>query len=181
MKDYLEQRGCTLVDSSALSNILLEDNASNVVVYLVSSAIPRSAMEGESASLIRRFLDRGGKLISTGINPILFDLGNKSLSLGLNADQAEAVLGIRYGGNDLTSAKGIFVSFPTELGKRVQLPSFWLSGFSVSPSSVHEVLGIDEQGNASAWVRRYQQNGKFIQVWVNAERAEDYHYLFNLQ
>jgi hypothetical protein len=38
------------------------------------------------------------------------------------------------------------------------------------------VLGIDERGRASAWIKKIE-NGCFVQLWVDQMFAEDYNFV----
>ena len=43
----------------------------------------------------------------------------------------------------------------TPAGTRIGLPARWRDSWSVAPSGVTTVLGLDEWGLAAAWIKRY--------------------------
>lgn len=47
--------------------------------------------------------------------------------------------------------------------------------FTVDKKDVDVVLGVDERGRASAWIKKIG-NGYFMQLWVDQTFPEDYNF-----
>ncbi|MGZ8549444.1 MAG: outer membrane protein assembly factor BamB family protein [Chitinophagaceae bacterium] len=180
LKNYLTDNGFKLLDSSLFNEVLKNEGKNKAVIIHVNGLIPGINLENRNESFLRKYLDEGGKLILTGINPVLFDFSNPKLSMGLNAARVKLLLGIDYGPDDLRSARGVYAAFATAAAKKMGMPPFWLAAFSLEPWQVNEALGFDENGLVSSWKKNYNNSGRLIQVWVNPERPEDYGYLKRL-
>ena len=106
-------------------------------------------------SLFRRFLDAGGKVVWTGMPPLLWprdSAGQRKPGLaGLGWDRPAQLLGVSH-------TRAIFdrrSARPTETGRRWGLSGRWLDAWGVDPRDVTEVLAQDDWGLAAAWVRHY--------------------------
>jgi len=47
------------------------------------------------------------------------------------------------------------------------LPDFWVSNFGLDERDVDLVLGKNENGQVSAFVKKYTNGGCLIQCWMN--------------
>jgi hypothetical protein len=84
---------------------------------------------------------------------------------------ADSVLSIQYGPNDTRAFRGQQPAFPTEEGRRWGLRKSWTAALPLLPGSVDIVLGKDENGMASAWVKKYHNSrgSGLIQIWVHPD------------
>ena len=156
---YFAARGYRVLDDAALGAFLrdrIEDRAPSVLVFaldhLPPSAVDTTAIE---RSPLRRYLDSGGKVVWPGVPPMLFVKDPKTGSPGglaaLKWGNSSALLGVPHEAAmfDQRGARA------TEVGKRWGLPNRWRTGWGIDPDRSITVLGVDEFGLATAWVRRY--------------------------
>jgi outer membrane protein assembly factor BamB len=159
MARYFANRGYQVLDEKALGEFLqarIEDGAPSVLVFAVDhltpNAVDTTAIE---RSPLRRYLDTGGKVVWPGIPPALFPRDPKTGSPGgLNAlkwGNATKLLDVPHEAA-MFDQRGTRV---TAAGKRWGLQPRWRAGWGIDPDRSVTVLGIDEFGLASAWVRRY--------------------------
>ena len=183
IKEYLALNGYKVVDGKILSEIFGSDSAHSSVVVFASNYFPRPVIEGYDQSLMRKFLNNGGRVLVLGNNPFIFktDPVTKTV-VGRSFLLVDSVINIKYGPDDLRSFKGIQPAFSTPLGKKWGLPKFWVSPLSLPASQVDEVLGLDENGLASAWVKRFSKvpGSGFIQIWVDSDNLEDPGFVLNV-
>jgi hypothetical protein len=68
-----------------------------------------------------------------------------------------------------------YISYPTETGKQLGLPQWWSSGYGVDPEKVTTVLGMDEHGRATAWIKSYggPEGTGLIRLWGNDQLPGD--------
>ncbi len=176
LKEYLVDNGYTLLDSSALIKLMQErDDVASTTIAFASNYFPDSLWMNERNSLLRKFLDAGGRVIIFGFNPIVYDVAHERL----NFTRAKQTLDISYGPDDLRSFHGVFPAFPTLLGKDYFLPAFWTATCSVDKNQVDKVLGEDENGLASAWMKYYgsASKGALVQVWLDAGKPVDQNFI----
>jgi outer membrane protein assembly factor BamB len=156
---YFVNRGYRLVDARGLAEFLearAADRAPSVVVFAIDhlppSAIDTSALE---RSAIRRYLDAGGKVVWPGVPPLLFvrdpQTGNVGGLAALKWAAPTRLLGVEHDAA-MFDVRGVRA---TEDGKRWGLPTRWRSNWGITPGSSITVLGRDEFGLTTSWVRRY--------------------------
>jgi outer membrane protein assembly factor BamB len=173
IKNYLANSGYKVLNSDSLSALLSGAVDQNYVIVFASDYFPKSIFQNAANSLLRKFLDAGGRVVLTGINPLVYVIDeNRKQPVGFNIPAADSVLGIKYGENDTRSFGGQFSCFATERGKQFGLPDFWVSGVQIDPGQVDVVLGKNENGFVSAFVKNYQNNGTFIQIWMDQDRPD---------
>ena len=181
LRTYLAGNGFTVVNALKLDSILRVDGERSVIVF-ASNYFPKPILEGYKNSSLRQYLNKGGRVVICGINPAVarYDQ-NKNLN-GFNFLMADSVLGIQYGPNDLRSHKGIYPAFATEAGRQWGLRDFWISSLGLEASKVDLVLGKDENGLATAWVKKYHnaKGSGFVQIWLDQEGAEDLGYILKV-
>jgi outer membrane protein assembly factor BamB len=124
------------------------DRAASVIVF-------NSDPPAEIIPLLRPYLDAGGKVVWTGIPPALWPPDPKS-GKRTGLDQLDYAAPGRLFGVDHSRAlfdkRGVQT---TPAGRRWGLTGFWRGSWGVSPTAVSEVLGLDEWGLATAWVKSY--------------------------
>jgi len=63
----------------------------------------------------------------------------------------------------------LFPAFASEKGKFFGLPDKWVSTFGIDKKNVDIVLGENENGQASAFVKKYGNGGKLVQVYLHSD------------
>jgi outer membrane protein assembly factor BamB len=156
---YFANRGYQVVDEKALGDFVearIADKAPSVLVFAVDHLTPNvvdtTAFE---RSALRRYLDAGGKVVWPGLPPALFPRDPKTGSPGgLNAlkwGNATKLLGVPHEAA-MFDQRG---SRATAAGRQWGLQTRWRAGWGIEPDKSVTVLGMDEFGLATAWVRRY--------------------------
>jgi outer membrane protein assembly factor BamB len=151
---YLGNRGYTTLDSAALTTFLtarVADRAPSVVVFAMDYATEAVLGAPAAASLLRRYLDAGGKVVWLGVPPRLFPRTMPPGQLRLDWATPGELTGVPHD-SALFDTRG---SSATAAGLAWGLPPRWRDAWSVAPGGVTTVLGMDEWGLASAWVKRY--------------------------
>jgi eukaryotic-like serine/threonine-protein kinase len=156
---YFANRGYTVLDEKALGAFLqarIEDKAPSVLVFAIDH-LPPPALDTAALerSPLRRYLDAGGKVVWPGIPPVLFPRDPKTGSAGgldaLRWGNATKLLGVPHEAA-MFDQRGVRA---TEAGERWGLQSRWRTGWGIDPDRSITVLGLDEFGLASSWVKRY--------------------------
>jgi eukaryotic-like serine/threonine-protein kinase len=156
---YFVNRGYTLVDSRGLGEFLAAraaDRAPSVVVFamdhLPPSAVDTTALE---RSPLRRYLDAGGKVVWPGVPPLLFvrdpQTGNVAGLAALKWAAPTRLLGVEHEAA-MFDVRGVRA---TADGRKWGLPNRWRSSWGIAIDSSITVLGRDELGLTTSWVRRY--------------------------
>jgi len=151
---YLAARGYRMLDSAALTTFLgerLTDRAPSVVVFAVDVA-PSSVLAAPvGESLLRRYLDAGGKVVWPGVPPGIVPATMPPGKLQLDWTTPAALTGVPHD-SALFDQHGVRA---TAGGERWGLPARWRAAWSVAPAGVTSVLGVDDAGLAAAWTRRF--------------------------
>ncbi|HZI45510.1 MAG TPA: PQQ-binding-like beta-propeller repeat protein [Ilumatobacter sp.] len=159
MSRYFVNRGYELLDEAALGTFLrarIEDRAPSVLVFALDH-LPPSVLDSTALerSAFRRYLDAGGKVVWPGVPPLLFVKDPKTGSPGglaaLKWGNSSALLGVPHEAA-MFDVRG---TRATDAGKQWGLPNRWRVGWGIDPDRSITVLGRDEFGLATAWVRRY--------------------------
>lgn len=168
IKNYLA--GYKVLDSDSLIAFFSGNADESMVVVFASDYFPKEIINSGANSLLRKFLDAGGRVVLTGLNPLVYMFDEKQkMPVGFNVPAADSVLGIKYAENDTRSFGGLFTSFATDKGKQFGLPDFWTSMLEIDQGKVDMVLGKNENGFATAFVKNYKNGGKFIQVYFDPD------------
>ncbi len=177
LKEYLNENGYQTIGSEKLAYWLAnKDSAVNSVVVMASSYFPDAVINANEKSLLRSYLNNGGKLVMTGINPLVYILDSTTKSpIGFNIPKSDSVLGINYGPNDTRGFGGLQPASPTSDGEAWGLRKSWTSFLPLPTDKVDIVLGKNEEGNASAWVKRYNpaKGSGLVQIWVDEDGVDD--------
>ena len=176
IKRYLSENGYGLIDKRTLIDLFtVKDSAPGAVVVFASNYFPPEITEGADHSLIRNYLNNGGKIVVTGINPLFYKTNPRDSSIPFrNYSYADSVLSIKYGPDDLRSQKGDQPAFPTKAGIAWGLKDFWVAPLSLPKDQVELVSGEDENGLASAWVKKYSSSpgSGFVQIWISENSTD---------
>jgi outer membrane protein assembly factor BamB len=156
--DYFVHRGYTVVDAPALGQFLrdrLADHTPSVLVFAMDVLPPDLATAPPGASPLRRYLEAGGKVVWVGVPPLLWqpDFANRRPLQLKDLDWARPgdLLGVPHDAA-IFDQRGVHA---TPDGLQWGLPERWRDGWGIAPAGVTEVLGLDEWGLASSWVRSY--------------------------
>lgn len=176
IRDYLTENGYKTLDSTRLIDFFQHpDSAVGSVVVFATNYFPAAIKSSAQSSLLRNYLANGGRVVVLGHNPLVYETDSLTRLIGFDFSLPEKILGISYGPNDLRSMSGVQPAFPTEAGKAAGLPPFWTGFLPLSETQAGIVLGKDENGKASAWVKKFNAAGTsgFVQVWLSADGLFD--------
>lgn len=173
VKNYLTGNGYKLINADSLTNILSGTSNIPSVIVFASCYFPPSILANGKDALLRKYLDRGGRIVMTGINPLVYKIDEKTKNpFDFNRHASDTILGIDYGKGDTRSFMGQYPSFATVSGKDLGLPDYWVASLYIDENKVDVVLGKNENGKASAFARNYQNGGQFIQLWMDSEKPD---------
>jgi hypothetical protein len=169
IKNYLRDNGFKVIFDT-LANILSSSSAAGkTIVYATDIFMPATIANGKN-SLIRKFLDNGGRIILVGNNPLFYTIDQNAEGMtGLADRQIDSVLSIDYGPTDTRAFGGLFPAFANEKGKYFGLPDKWVSTFGIDKGKVDIVLGENENGEASAFIKKYNNGGALVQIYMNKD------------
>jgi outer membrane protein assembly factor BamB len=155
---YLAERGYRTVDERALGELLrarVEDRRPSVVVFAIDHLPPSAVDTALERSPLRRYLDSGGKVVWPGLPPLLFPRDPRTGESGgldaLNWSAPTRLLGVAHDAA-MFDLRGVHA---TAAGQRWGLAGRWREAWGIAPDSAITVLGLDEWGLATSWVRRY--------------------------
>lgn len=169
LADHLVAAGYRELDSDGLVAFLearSDDGAPSVVVFAMD-VLPAVAAEGGPSSLLRRYLEAGGKVVWVGVPPLLWRRDPATGSPGdltaIDRDATEGLLGVPHdrGNFDAYGAR------PTAAGRRWGLTGWWMTRWAATPVPGLVPLALNELGLAAAWVRSYggPPGTGFVRVW----------------
>jgi eukaryotic-like serine/threonine-protein kinase len=157
VRDFFKNSGYEVLNSLKLAEFLSDrnkDHLPSVVVFAIDH-LPKTIISDDyEASLFKKYLQGGGKILWIGKPPMLWDFdlqtGERALK-DLKRDEPGKLLGVSHlkGNFDLNTA------WATKDGNKWGLNGWWLSDWSASPEDVTSVLAEDEQGLTAAWVKNY--------------------------
>lgn len=151
-------RGYRMLDAAALATFLTQriaDRAPSVVVFAIDQAPDSVVAPPFARSLLRRYLDAGGKVVWTGKSPLVFSMNVQTKTFPSMSEMSwsapNELLGIAHEAA-IFDARGVRA---TAAGTKLGLPARWRDSWSVAPAGVSTVLGLDEWGLAAAWIKSY--------------------------
>ena len=172
VRNELASEGYEVLDAAGLSRFLSAPKPEESVVVMASDRFPDDVVtEPFASSALRRYLVGGGRVVWLGILPHLVTIDSKSgKPVGTDQARSERLLDVHLSGaliDDIGSTA-------TAEGRQWGLPDFWIGGFPVSPKDVTMVLGTDEFGQASAWVKSFggPSGSGFVRLWGRQERPK---------
>ena len=170
VRDFFHSAGYDVVDASGLKKFM-EDQvaqpATGVVVF-AQNDVPSPLVEGPPhQTLLRRYLDAGGKVVWLGTCPLAYQRDSSGAILGIDFTQAGKILGIHYPGTSLDML-GWYGATVTPEGTRWGLRGWWVGFGAVDAKEVSTVLAKDEDGMAACWVRNYggPEGTGLVQLWI---------------
>lgn len=180
IRDYFVREGYELLEAQGLARFMQESiaNRSSSVVVFAASRVPATVIDDSSeAALLRKYLNAGGKVVWLGAPPLVYRRDPKTDQVTeLDFTIPERIVGVRYQGQSALGVNGWYRSSVTREGMQWGLlRDWWIGGFAVNEAQVTTVLGRDEQGNASAWVKNYggREGTGLVQLWHKREGSED--------
>ena len=172
IRDYLAGNGYKTLGPDTIASVM-ENNAKNATIVFASNYFPETLIQPANNSILRKFLDGGGRVVVLGTNSLTYKLDGKTKQpIAFNVPLADSVLGINYGPNDTRSFGGLFSSFATEEGRAYGLPEFWTTSLFLKPEQVDLILGKSENGLASSFVKKYNNGGAFIQLMLHPKMPQ---------
>lgn len=115
---YLQAHHFQSLDTNALINLLKQkDSAAHSIIVFASNYFPQTICDGNKNSLLRQWLNAGGRIVVLGNNPALAKFDSSGEYAGYDFTRADSILNIHYGPNDLRSISGLQPGFPTDEGK----------------------------------------------------------------
>ncbi len=174
VKDYFVSEGYELLDDTSLPRFLAETaDPSDSVVVVAGDTVPSDTLAGApEATLLRRYLAAGGRMIWLGLPPDCFerDPGTQR-AIRYDPSRATRLLGVRHelGKFDWMGATA------TAAGRRWGVPEWYMGAFGVPPADVTTVLGLDEWGLATAWIKSYggPPGSGFVRLWGREDAISD--------
>jgi outer membrane protein assembly factor BamB len=158
MRDYLAARGYEVLGSDGLRRFMethAADRVPSVVVFAMDHVPASVAAPGAETVLFRRYLDAGGKVVWTGIPPLIWPRDPKTGDAGdysrIDRESTRRLLGVDHARSNFDG----YGATATAEGLRWGLSGWWESNWSVEPSQVSETLALDDNGLAGAWVKNY--------------------------
>ena len=156
----------------------IADKTPSVVVF-ASDMIPIALAEETQpqGTLIRRYLDAGGKIVWPGNVPLVLRFDPTTFEIPQltpkDLERSKRVLGVDE--NNVFEADAM--TRATRLGRRWGLPTGWwlTTGPIAAPPGSVDVLATDEHGHAAAWVKRYggPEGTGFVRFWGRERRLPD--------
>ncbi|MGH7616213.1 MAG: PQQ-binding-like beta-propeller repeat protein, partial [Gemmatimonadaceae bacterium] len=154
---YLAHRGYSQIDATSaveFFNARIADKEPSVVVFATDHVPSSLAGEASLASLFRRYLDAGGKIVWLGTPPLLWSIDSAGKFPGLAGFKWSAPTELLGVDQQAAIFDGRTVRSSDE-GLRWGFPRFWRSSCGIAPAGVTTVLGTDSWGFAAGWVKSY--------------------------
>jgi outer membrane protein assembly factor BamB len=154
---YLSRRGYTVLDPSSIADYLqarIADQKPSVVVFATEHLPASLASATPKTSPLRRYLDAGGKVVWSGVPPLVWSLDSAGHFPGLDKFKWNAPTELL----DVDHSAGIFDDRgvrSTDEWLRHGLPRLWRSAWGVNPAAVTRVLALDDWGLAAGWLKSY--------------------------
>jgi outer membrane protein assembly factor BamB len=155
---YLANGGYETVDAKSLTKFLedrIGDRAPSVVVFAIDLPPADIAKAPLATSLLRRYLNAGGKVVWLGLPPNIWPVEPlKGERKSLNEVQWNApaeLLDVPHG-EALFDQRG---ARATPAGLHWGLTSRFRATWSLAPAGVTNVLALDDWGLAAAWSKEY--------------------------
>jgi hypothetical protein len=166
VRDYLESVGYERVGEEAMATLMgsqIERGRRSVVVFAMDDVPPSVRAEPLDSSLLRRYLEAGGKVVWLGLPPLLLERGDDGSVTGVNRTRPGALLGVDF--DDFQIDR--YSARPSDQGTRWGLDGWWIGASGIDPSEVDDVLADDEDGRASIWTKEYGggPGAGFVMAW----------------
>ncbi|MEP6993070.1 MAG: hypothetical protein ABI968_01020 [Acidobacteriota bacterium] len=149
------------------------EQAPRSTLVMASDRLPAEATSGPAEeSVLRRYLASGGRMVWLGAPPdaVILDPATGKPT-GFDRSRSERLLDVSHAGG---TGDRLSVAATPE-GRRWGMPEWWIGGLTVPAGAVTTVLGRDETGRASAWVKSYSAvpDSGFVRLWGRSEAIPD--------
>jgi outer membrane protein assembly factor BamB len=174
VRDYFQAEGYGVLDDAGLAKWLDDPALARATVLVVAGdLVPAETTAGApEQSPLRRYLAAGGRVVWLGLPPDCFELDPKTGSrVRFDPSRTSRLLSVDH-------EKGSFDwmgATTTADGKRWGMPDWYMGGFAVPSDQVTTVLGLDEFGLASSWVKTFggPAGSGFVRLWGREEAIPD--------
>ena len=129
IREYLTGKNYIVADAKQLAAWMAKkDSSVNSVIVFASNYFPEEITKGYDRSLLRQYLEQGGKIVLLGNNPLIFKYDSATRQpIAFNVPMTDSVLAVKLGPNDTRSFSGQQPAFPTEEGLQWGLRKPWTS------------------------------------------------------
>lgn len=172
IKNYLAANGFKTVNTDSLMNLLPAMDAKRSVIVFATDYFPKQTIDNGRQCLLRKFLDGGGRIVLPGILPTVYKIDENKQPVAFAYNLSDTLFDIRYGAGDTRSFMGQYPSFPTAKGKALGLPDQWVNSLFIDEKNVDIILGKNENGSASSFIKKYTNGGQLIQLWMDPDKPE---------
>jgi outer membrane protein assembly factor BamB len=173
IRNYLRNNGYKVINSDSLTWFMSKESTVPSVFVFATSYFPLPVIQNGKNSVIRKYLDRGGKIVLTGTNPIVYKIDDPTKQpIDFNRHASDTVFNLEYGEGDTRTFMGDFPCFPTSSGKELGLPDFWTTSVFINEKNVDIVLGKNENGQVSAFAKNYLNGGQLVQIWMDSDKPD---------
>jgi outer membrane protein assembly factor BamB len=176
LRDYFVGAGYQLMNEEQLVNFIKNQDYKNFrsVIVLADNKIPTELIgTNADSSLLRKYLNDGGKVAAFGDNPLPYVTDPQSGQLAaFDLDLSQKILGVAL--LDPRYSRGYYPSCITAEGKKWGLRGFWVgSGFVIDPDQATNVLAVNEFGKATTWLKNYDgsKGTGWLQLTVNSYKG----------
>lgn len=157
VRDFFAARGYRVLGADSLAAFLAAqatDRAPSVVVFAqdqLPEGVGALAPEMSVAAPLRRYLDAGGKVVWLGLPPLIWPAGPDGRAYStIDRAATRRLLAVDHS----PAFFDAFGATVTDAGRRWGLERGWLSRWAADTTGV-EVLALDENGHAAAWIKSY--------------------------
>jgi hypothetical protein len=154
---YFANRSYQTLSASALGSFLaarIEDRAPSVLVFAIDALPADVAAAPYATSLIRRYLDAGGKVVWSGLPPLIWPVEpgkTRNSLLEIDWSAPSELLGVPHDAAIFDAR----MSRVTDAGRSWGLSATARVAWGVAPEGVTRVLATDDWGYAASWVKSY--------------------------
>jgi outer membrane protein assembly factor BamB len=152
--DYFERHGYESLDAAGLVAFFEErllDGIPSVVVFGMDALPSSVAATPSDTTLLRRYLDAGGKVVWLGLPPLVIARDETGAFAGVDRERPGGLLGVDLSAFDFD----VYGATPTEAGRSWGLREWRVASPAADTAAVDVVLALDELNRAAAWVREY--------------------------
>jgi len=173
IKEYLRNNGFKVINTDSLVNIMSTAEAKGKSIVFATDFFTKRITKDAGNSLLRKFLDAGGRIVLLGNNPLFFNTDPTERQINGQAKrQTDTLLDLDFGPPDTRAFGGIFSARANEKGKYFGIPDHWVSNFGIDKKKIDLSLGENENGQSSAFVKYYNNGGALVQIWMHPELPE---------
>jgi outer membrane protein assembly factor BamB len=176
IRDYFIREGYEYYDETDVKDFLLariHSDTASVVVFASNYFLPSLTNDTLGSNILQAYLRSGGRIVMLGMNPAAYELDSSGKQVvAINFIQAKQMTGIPYRYKDLRTHGGFYSSSITAAGKMWGLKSPFVAICGLPIDDVTTPLAIDENGNATAWIRTFspRKNSGYLQLYLTADR-----------